>query len=75
MKKPIPSDQRRALVLLAGNPDGMTEGLLAAHGISIEVLVELVRKGLATAQVERLGRPRIKRRVLKITDAGRETIG
>jgi DNA-binding PadR family transcriptional regulator len=71
MRKPTP-DQRRALRLLAwSGHDGMTEALLAAHGIETETLVGLVKAGLATARVERLGRPRITRTVVRITDAGR----
>jgi hypothetical protein len=41
-------DRRRALELLAGSPDGMTEALLAPHGFTVEHMVELVRAGLAT---------------------------
>jgi DNA-binding MarR family transcriptional regulator len=76
MPKPIPSNQRRALRLLADNgQDGMTEGLLILHGIPVETLAELIKAGLATAHVERSGRPQTERRVLVITDAGREAIG
>jgi hypothetical protein len=47
-------DRRRALELLAASRDGVTEAILLAHGISVELMVELVRTGLATAQTERM---------------------
>jgi len=55
--------------------DRMTEGLLALHGIPVETLADIVKAGLATAHVERLGRQKVERTVLEITDAGREAIG
>jgi hypothetical protein len=36
----------RALELLAGSPDGMTEAMLLAHGFTIDMLVDLIRAGL-----------------------------
>ncbi len=53
MSVPQP-DRRRALELLAASRDGVTEAILLAHGISVELMVELVRTGLATAQTERM---------------------
>jgi hypothetical protein len=48
-------DRRRALELLASCPDGATDTLLmAAHGLTTEMLVDLIRDGLATAQTEHL---------------------
>lgn len=49
------SDRRRALELLATSPDGATEAILAAHGVSVEQTVDLVRAGLATTTAERGG--------------------
>jgi hypothetical protein len=49
-----PACRRRALELLASCPNGGTEAFMLAHGFTIEVLVELVRGGLATAQTERV---------------------
>jgi hypothetical protein len=50
-RKRIPSaTRRRALELLAGSRDGCTEAIMIAHGFSIEMLVEIVRAGLASAQ-------------------------
>jgi hypothetical protein len=47
-------DRRRALELLSGSPDGMTEAILLAHGFTIDMLVELIYAGLATAKTERV---------------------
>jgi hypothetical protein len=46
-------DRRRALELLASSPDGGTEGLMAANGFTVELLLELLRTGLASAHAER----------------------
>ena len=50
-RKRVPKPDRvRALELLAGCPqEGCTEAVLAAHGFTIEQMVELVRAGLASA--------------------------
>jgi hypothetical protein len=42
----------RAFELLASCRDGCTQALLLAHGFTLPQLAELVRAGLATAQVE-----------------------
>jgi hypothetical protein len=39
--------------LLAASPDGCTEALMFANGFTAELLVELVRAGLASAHAER----------------------
>ena len=58
-----PQARRRALVLLASCPDdGCTEAILAAHNIPAEIVAKLLRKGLATAGAERVGRVRITER-------------
>ena len=54
--------RRRALVLLASCPDGCTEAILAAHNIPAEIVAKLLRKGLATAGAEHVGRVRITER-------------
>jgi hypothetical protein len=67
------TDQRRALELLAGRAkQGCTEAFLLAHGFTIELLADMVRAGLATAQIERArtgGQTRVH-----ITDAGRQAL-
>ena len=65
-----------ALELLAAASPSCPEPLLLAHGIKIEMIAGLVRKGLATAQMEAVnvgGRPVEIVRV-GITDAGRKAI-
>ena len=49
-------DRRRALELLAASPDGRTEALMFANGFrfTAELLIELVRAGLASAHAERM---------------------
>jgi hypothetical protein len=67
------AERRRALRLLAGSPLGVTEAIMLAHGITIEMLTVLVREGLATAEQRemRAGRRPIKVNWLAITDIGR----
>jgi hypothetical protein len=68
-------NRRRALELLAGSRDGMTEAMLPTHGFMVDILVDLIRAGLATAKTERMvagGRPMEVARV-RITDAGRRS--
>jgi hypothetical protein len=52
--KTAPGPRRRALKLLAAHPNGCTEAILAAENIPADVLIELVRSGLAIARNERL---------------------
>jgi hypothetical protein len=66
-------DERRLLEMSAGSADGTTDALLAAHGFTAELVVALVRAGLATAKAEQTfaaGRAIDVTRV-RITDAGR----
>jgi hypothetical protein len=53
-KRIPPATRRRALELLAASRDGCTEAIMLAHGFTVEMLVELVRAGLATAKAERV---------------------
>jgi hypothetical protein len=77
-RKRIPNpDRRRALELLASSPDGCTEGLMVANGFTVELLLELVRTGLASAHAERRivdGKMTEVARV-GITDEGRRLLG
>jgi hypothetical protein len=65
--------QRRALELLAvSGRQGCTEAFLLAHGFTLDLLTDMVRAGLATAQIERAragGQTR-----LHITEAGRRAL-
>ena len=69
-------DRRRALELLAASPDGCTQALMFANGFTAELLVELVRTGLASAHAERMvadGKIMETARV-KISEAGWQTL-
>jgi hypothetical protein len=69
-------DRRRALEVLAGSRYGYTKAILRAHGFSIDMMVELVKAGLATTKRERMvadGRQTDVVRV-RITDAGRQAL-
>ena len=71
-RRPNP-DRRRALELLAGSRYGYTKAILR---FSIDMLVELVKAGLATTKRERMvadGRQTDVVRV-RITDAGRQAL-
>jgi len=65
------------MTLLAANPRGVAEGMLLAHGVTIEDMVALVHAGYATATGERTraGDKVIEVAVVKITDAGRKALG
>jgi hypothetical protein len=64
-------DRRRALELLAASPEGCTEALMFTNGFTAELLVELVRAGLASALAERMvaGGKQIEVARVKISDA------
>ena len=69
-------DRRRALELLAASPDGCTEALMFANGSTAELLLELVRGGLASAHAERVvadGRMMEVAR-MKISEAGWQAV-
>jgi hypothetical protein len=52
-RRPNP-DRRRALELLAGSHHGYSKAILRAHGFSMDMMVELVKAGLATTKRERM---------------------
>jgi hypothetical protein len=63
--------------LLADCPqEGCAEAVMLAHGITIEMMVDLIRSGLATATPTRVkaGHERMEIAVLRITDAGRKAL-
>ena len=62
--------------MLASCPDGCTEAVMLAHGFTIDMMVELVRVGLATAHAERVvaGSRKMEVTTLRITDAGRRVL-
>jgi hypothetical protein len=71
-----PATRRRALELLSGSADGMTEAMLVAHGFTVEQMVELIRSGLATATTGRVmaGARPLKVARVRITEAGRRAL-
>jgi hypothetical protein len=74
-RRPNP-DRRRALELLAASRKGCTKALMRAHGLSIDMLLDLLKAGLATTKRERMvagGRQTDVARV-RITEAGREAL-
>jgi hypothetical protein len=74
-RRPKP-DRRRGLELRASCRDGCMESIMLAHGFSIDMMVELVRAGLATARAERMvagGRAMEVVRV-RITEEGRQAL-
>jgi hypothetical protein len=72
----LDAHHRRALEMLAGAANGLSEDALLEHSISIENMVDLVKAGLATAKAERLiigGMP-VEITRLYITEAGRQAL-
>jgi hypothetical protein len=68
------ADERRLLDLLAGAEDGCTDALLFTHGFALEVVFNLVKAGLATAQAERLHPAGQPVDIMRITDTGRRAL-
>jgi hypothetical protein len=75
-KRRLGTRARDALELLAAASPNCPEPLLLAHGIKIEMIAGLVRKGLATAQTETasVGGRLVEIIRVGITDAGRRAI-
>jgi hypothetical protein len=74
-RRPNP-DRRRALELLAGSRRGYSKAILRAHGFSMDMMVELVKAGLATTKRERMVADDRQTDVVRvrITDAGRRAL-
>jgi hypothetical protein len=71
------ADERRLLELLAASDDGATDALLRAHGFTLEVIINIVSTGLATAKAERTvaaADRAIEVTRVRITEAGRQAI-
>jgi uncharacterized metal-binding protein len=75
-RQPDSSVRHRALAFLAGCPDGCAETLLLVNGFTVELMVELVRDGLASASPERVvsGSEMIEVARVRITEAGRRVL-
>jgi hypothetical protein len=69
-------DRRHALELLASSREGVSEAVMIAHGFTVEMMVELVRSGLASATPERVvaGKRAMQITRVRITDAGRRAL-
>jgi hypothetical protein len=76
MTRRLDDERRRALAVLAENPDGCSRALMLARGFSLGLLNRLVRGGLATSHVERdeRGDKVIEIVRIKIADAGRQAL-
>ena len=73
----LTTERRRALELLASSPEGINEELLVhSHGFKRQMLVGLVRFGLATAEREAMntGGETVEVVRVRITAAGRKVI-
>jgi hypothetical protein len=80
MKMPdsgLTTEQRRALQLLAGAPNGRTEPAMRAQGFTVGLLVGLVAAGLAVAKSETMNAAGRTFSVVRfmITGSGRYAIG
>jgi hypothetical protein len=69
----VTHEERRALALLANDPDGVTEAMLVAQGFSISMLARLVVDGLVIARHE-AGAQNTDIVRVKIADAGRAAL-
>jgi len=70
--------RRRALELIAAaGSEGCSQAIMLAHGFTVDELVDLVRRGLATATPQPIvtARGRYEIPILRITEAGRRAIG
>jgi|SoiMetStandDraft_2_1073263.scaffolds.fasta_scaffold1332125_1 hypothetical protein len=72
----IDRGRRQALELLVACPDGCAEGILFANGFKPDLLLDLLRLGLAYAQAERTVTDGTTKEVarLQITEAGRDAL-
>ncbi len=72
-KRHLGAEQRRALRLLASSPFGVSKAVMVANGFKGQMLSELIRAGLATAQREiKAGSQSVGR--VRITEAGRRAL-
>jgi hypothetical protein len=76
-KRRLSAEACRALAMLAdAGLNGATESILRAHGFTVDLLVDLVRTGLAAPASEkvRVGGQWIEVARVRITDAGRRAL-
>ena len=53
-RKRVSSPSRPALELLAASPQGCTEALLSAHGVTVKILADVVRAGQLSPTIKEL---------------------
>ena len=71
-KHRLSPEERQALELLAGDPQGATEELLVlAHGFDSDMIAGLVHRGLARRENMKAGSRAIEVVRIRITGAGR----
>ena len=74
-KHRLSPEERQALELLAGDPQGATEELLVlAHGFDSDMIAGLVHSGLARRENMKAGSRAIEVVRIRITGAGRRAI-
>ena len=72
----LDGNERRALIMLASSPHGVTEALLFARGFKREAIAGLIHAGLATMTPEsvRTGARTIEVGRVRITEKGRRAL-
>ncbi len=67
---------RRVLKMLANAPRGRDVNALLTRGFKFETIADLVRSGLATVQLQSMGKrePNVHVACVRITDAGRRAL-
>jgi hypothetical protein len=67
---------RRVLAVLAKAPRGRDVNALLTRGFRFETIADLVRRGLATVQLQGIGKhePSVNVACVRITDAGRKVL-
>jgi hypothetical protein len=72
----LTTEQRRALQMIAGGPNGCTEPAMRARGFSVGLLVGLVAAGFAVAKPDTMQAAGKTFSVVRfvITDSGRSAI-
>jgi hypothetical protein len=70
------ADRHRTLRLLADSPEGVTDAVLAAHGVTAGEIAKLVAAGLISTTAQRMGvgRREIAVTRVQITAAGRRAL-
>jgi hypothetical protein len=72
----LSGEERRALILLAGHPNGCDEAVLLTEGVTVGLLAGLVIDGFANMSLGHIALDGREKPVIwmKITEAGRQAI-